>query len=181
MSKVPYREAIGSLMHLALFTRLDILFAVTKLSQYNENPGREHWLQVKHILRYLSKTRSYGLTYKRNNNNDINVYCDADWGNDIDDRHSFSGLIVKIAGFKMFCDNRAAIDFSRSNIDRNKSKHIDISYHIVREKLEQGLMSLQYIPTDENPADMLTKGLKATKHHEYVKMLNLRSMNLESN
>ena len=47
---------VGSLMHLGLCTRPDILFAVTKLSQFNVNPGREYWNQVKHIFMYLSKT-----------------------------------------------------------------------------------------------------------------------------
>lgn len=40
---VPYRELIGSLMVLVLYKRPDILFAVTKLSQYNSNLGKQHW------------------------------------------------------------------------------------------------------------------------------------------
>lgn len=59
MAKVPYRQLIGSLMHLALHTRPDIIHAVTKLSQYNTNPGRIHWNQAKHVLRYLNGTKSY--------------------------------------------------------------------------------------------------------------------------
>lgn len=43
MGTVPYRKAVGSLMHLGLCMRPDILFAVTKFSQFNVNPGREHW------------------------------------------------------------------------------------------------------------------------------------------
>lgn len=50
--QVPYREVVGSLMYLALHTRPDISYAVTKLSQYNSKPGEKHWHQAKHILRY---------------------------------------------------------------------------------------------------------------------------------
>ena len=174
MYNVPYREAIGSLMHLAVNTRPDILFAVTKLSQYNVNPVRQHWGQVKHVLRYLSKTMDYGIKYTSNKNKNVEVYSDADWGSDLDDRHSFSGLIMKVAGnvvewrsakqkciststmeaeyvamshgvkaivwlkmvlnelnllncfagIQLFCDNRAAIDFSINNIDNTRSRHI---------------------------------------------------------
>lgn len=41
-------------MYIALATRLDILYAVTKLSQFSSNPGRAHWLEVKRVLRYLA-------------------------------------------------------------------------------------------------------------------------------
>lgn len=66
MAKIPYRQLIGSLMHLALFTRPNIMHAVTKLSQYNTNPGKIHWNQAKHILRYLSGTKDYALQYQAN-------------------------------------------------------------------------------------------------------------------
>jgi hypothetical protein len=42
MCKVPYREAIGSLMYAAIATRPDITFAVSVLSQFLDNPGEAH-------------------------------------------------------------------------------------------------------------------------------------------
>ena len=47
MKKVPYREAIGSLMYAAVATRPDIAFAVSHLSQFLDNPGVAHWEAVK--------------------------------------------------------------------------------------------------------------------------------------
>lgn len=64
MVKISYRQLVGSLMHLALFKRPDIIHAVTQLSQYNTNPGKIHWNQAKHILHYLSGTRDYALQYQ---------------------------------------------------------------------------------------------------------------------
>lgn len=78
MSDVPYRELIGSLMYLAQYTRPDIAFATSKLSQYNSNPGKLHWHQAKHVLRYLSKTRDFGMIYRAGGERKIQVYCDAD-------------------------------------------------------------------------------------------------------
>lgn len=76
-------------------------------------------------------------------------------------------------GFQMFCDNRAAIDFSKSRVERSRTKHIDISYHIVREKVEDGLLELLYVPSNENPADVMTKGLNRVAHSHCTKMMGL--------
>jgi len=44
MKKVPFREAVGSLMYAACVSRPDIMFAISVVSRYLENPGLEHWL-----------------------------------------------------------------------------------------------------------------------------------------
>lgn len=43
MHRIPYREAIGSLMYAAVGTRPNIVFAVSTLLQFLENPGHTHW------------------------------------------------------------------------------------------------------------------------------------------
>ena len=53
MRKVPYASAVGSLMYAMLCTRPDICYAVGVVSRYQSNPGPEHWIAVKHILKYL--------------------------------------------------------------------------------------------------------------------------------
>ena len=47
MAKIPYREAIGSLIYCAVATRPDIAFPTSLLAQYMENPGKVHWEAVK--------------------------------------------------------------------------------------------------------------------------------------
>src|SRR6267378_1401843 len=56
MCKIQYREAIGSLMYLAVATHPDLNFAITMLSQYLNNPGVSHWEGVKRILQYVCGT-----------------------------------------------------------------------------------------------------------------------------
>lgn len=63
MRRVPYREAVGSLMYAAMGTRPDIVFAVSTLAQYNDNPGMPHWDAVKRVFRYLLGTKTLSLTY----------------------------------------------------------------------------------------------------------------------
>ena len=60
-----YQELTGSLNHLAVFSRPDISFAVSKLAQFNANPTMTHWKAGLHVLRYLKFTRNYCITYKR--------------------------------------------------------------------------------------------------------------------
>lgn len=52
------------------------------------------------------------------------------------------------------CDNKSAIDFTRNKIDRSRTKHIDIAYHITREMHENSSINLKYISSNENVADI---------------------------
>jgi hypothetical protein len=105
MSKVPYQSAVGALMYAMLGTRPDIAFAVTKLSQFSQNPGPAHWKALKRVLRYLKGTLDYQLTYRGTSKSPridtfptLTGYCDADWGSDIDDRRSVTGYAFILAG-----------------------------------------------------------------------------------
>jgi hypothetical protein len=63
MRNVPYASAIGSLVYTMLCTRPDVCFAVGMISIYQSNLGPTHWVAVKHILKYLWRTRNYMLVY----------------------------------------------------------------------------------------------------------------------
>ena len=67
MSKVPYQSAVGSLMYAMVCTRPDIAHAVGVVSRYMSNPGKQHWLAVKWILRYLRGTTSQALCFGGSN------------------------------------------------------------------------------------------------------------------
>jgi len=96
MEKMPYHEAIGSLMYASIATRPDISFTVAALSQFLDNPGEVHWEAVKRIMRYLSGTKDYVLTYgdKRHN---LLGYSDAD-GTTQEHWHTISGYTFLING-----------------------------------------------------------------------------------
>lgn len=92
----PYRELIGCLMYLSVCTRPDISFALSQLSQFNTGFARDHWLAAKRILRYLKGTINYGLTFIKSGNLNVSVFADADWANDVTDRKSYSGFVIKV-------------------------------------------------------------------------------------
>jgi len=95
-----YAMLIGSLMYLAIGTRPDIAYSVQRLAQFTQNPKPAHWTAVKRIFRYLKGTRTLGITYGgagELNNEELNIYCDADWASD-SDRKSISGYVLTLAG-----------------------------------------------------------------------------------
>ncbi|CAH2092875.1 unnamed protein product [Euphydryas editha] len=93
-------------MYLSVCTRPDISYALSQLSQFNTAFTKDHWLAAKRILRYLSGTTDYGLVYVKTGNLDISVYADADWANDLTDRKSYSGFVVKLGGSTVNWESR---------------------------------------------------------------------------
>jgi hypothetical protein len=93
----PYRELVGSLMHLAVTVRPDIAFAVGALARYMASPTMVHWQAAKGVLRYLSGTADYGITYGPSKSGLVG-YCDADYAGDIDTRRSTSGYVFVLHG-----------------------------------------------------------------------------------
>ena len=63
MRHISYASAVGSLMYAMLCTRPDIYFTVGVVSRFQSNLGLDHWVAVKHILKYLKRTRDYMLVY----------------------------------------------------------------------------------------------------------------------
>ena len=76
------------------------------------------------------------------------------------------------------CDNQGAITLSKDNKFHARTKHIDIRYHFVREAVEDQKITLKYIPTDENPADIFTKLLAKAKFCCFVELLGLRDVDV---
>ncbi|GMI66032.1 hypothetical protein HRI_000272500 [Hibiscus trionum] len=90
-----YRSTVGALQYLT-HTRPDVAFAVNKAAQFLQHPTHAHWLAVKRILRYLHGTMEFGLWFPSQvqHGAELQVFSDADWGGDIDDRKSISGYCV---------------------------------------------------------------------------------------
>lgn len=72
-------------------------------------------------------------------------------------------------------DNRGAVSLTRGAGDSNRTKHIDIRYHFIRSHVEDKRIKVQYTPTDEMIADILTKNLGRGKHDYFVTKLGMVS------
>src|SRR5271167_3594987 len=57
----------------------------------------------------------------------------------------------------VYCDNKGSVQFSDNPLFHKRSKHIDNRYHYVRQLVEDSLIEIEYVSTDNMAADMLTK------------------------
>ncbi|XP_019095570.1 PREDICTED: uncharacterized protein LOC109130458 [Camelina sativa] len=76
-----YHKLVGSLQYLA-FTRLDISYAVNRLSQFMHQPTDEHFKAAKRVLRYLVGTTTHIIFVAAKNSLNLHAFSDADWAGD---------------------------------------------------------------------------------------------------
>ena len=59
----------------------------------------------------------------------------------------------------LFCDSTSAISVAKNPVLHSKTKHIEVRYHFLRDNVEKGNISLSYVPTQDQLADIFTKPL----------------------
>jgi hypothetical protein len=73
----------------------------------------------------------------------------------------------------MFVDNQAAIALGHNAAVNRRNKHIDVRYHFVRQAIEDKVLQIEYCPTEEMAADMLTKALGRVKLEHFQSAVGL--------
>nr|ABB47537.2 retrotransposon protein, putative, unclassified [Oryza sativa Japonica Group] len=78
------------------------------------------------------------------------------------------GLLIEMIGaearpVKLYVDNKSAIALMKNPVFHGRSKHIDTRYHFIRECVESGKIQIEFVRTEEQRADALTKGLPAAR------------------
>jgi len=68
-------------------------------------------------------------------------------------------------------DNRGALLLARNHSFHLRTKHVDERHHFVRHALHEGLIDIEYLPSEEMSANFLTKGLPKEKHYRCLKQL----------
>lgn len=237
MKDVPYQSIVGAIMYAMLCTRPDIAFPVGALGRFASNPGRAHWSEAQHCLRYLLATAdavlmfdgyspSLGPSLTRGyvDTGIIHGYTDSDWAGDLDSQRSTGGFVFILAGaavswssklqvsvalssteaeymataratqealwlrmllselgqqepspipMLLCADNQGAIALAKNPGDHPRTKHIAIRYHFTRDAVKHGAIQLQYCPTDEMTADIMTKALGKVKHNLFSSMMGV--------
>ncbi|KAG8501335.1 hypothetical protein CXB51_003507 [Gossypium anomalum] len=75
----------------------------------------------------------------------------------------FSELNEDLQISTLFCDNQSAIFLTKDQMFHERTKHIDVQYHFIRDIIARGDNVLSKLSTHENPTDMMTKSLPITK------------------
>ncbi|GJR52439.1 hypothetical protein Tco_1402960 [Tanacetum coccineum] len=67
---------------------------------------------------------------------------------------------VRLDDVSIMCDNKGAIDFSKSPMQHSRTKHIEIGHHFLRDNVQKGHISIEKVPSIDNITDIFTKPLK---------------------
>nr|GEU75053.1 retrovirus-related Pol polyprotein from transposon TNT 1-94 [Tanacetum cinerariifolium] len=75
----------------------------------------------------------------------------------------------------MYCDNKSAIALCCNNVQHSWSKHIDIKYHFIKERVENGVIELYFVNTEYQLADLFIKALGRDRIEFLINKLGMRS------
>jgi len=82
-------------------------------------------------------------------------------------------LLMPKKTLTIFEDNQSTIKLSKNPIHSTRSKHIDVRYHKVQELVNNKVIQIEYKPTEEMVADIMTKSLGKIKHVLFVAGMGL--------
>ncbi|GKD11130.1 hypothetical protein Tco_1190815 [Tanacetum coccineum] len=192
-----YRGMIGSLMYLTS-SRPDLIYAVCLCDRYQAKPTKKHLNAVKRIFRYLKGTINMGLWYLKDTGDKLvswsseNQTSTAILSTEVE-YISLSGCCAQILwmrsqltdyGFQshkipLYCDNKSAIALCCNNVQHSRAKHIDVRYHFIKERVENGIVELYFVRTEYQLADIFTKPLPRDRFNFLIEKLSMRSMSPE--
>ena len=75
---------------------------------------------------------------------------------------------------KMYCDNEPTVFYAHNNKTSGAAKHNDIKFYVVKVKIQDHIISLEYMSTKKMLADPLTKGLPPNVFREHLAGMGLR-------
>ncbi|PRQ43270.1 putative RNA-directed DNA polymerase [Rosa chinensis] len=87
--------------------------------------------------------------------------------------------LLRDLGFKLestmqlYCDNKAAIDISQNPVQHDRTKHVEVDRHFIKEKLDAKIISFPFVPTEEQLADILTKGVSRKAFYDSLSKLGM--------
>ncbi|GJY96358.1 retrovirus-related pol polyprotein from transposon TNT 1-94 [Tanacetum coccineum] len=175
MRNISYASLVGRLMYAVVCNRLDLTFSVGMLRCKDIGKstsgyifllaeGGISWRSVKQSLIASSTMEvEFIACYE--------ATSQALWlRNFISDLRIVDTICIPL---KIFCDNSAAIFFSKNNKSGTGSKHIDIKYLKVRYHVGRKEVSIVHINTESMIADPMTKGLLAKVFQDHVTRMGL--------
>ena len=78
----------------------------------------------------------------------------------------------------LWCDNLGATYLSANPVFHARTKHIEIDFHFVRERVAKKLLDIKFIPTGDQVADGFTKPLQVRQLQAFKNNLNLDMLRL---
>ncbi|GJS31674.1 retrovirus-related pol polyprotein from transposon TNT 1-94 [Tanacetum coccineum] len=138
------------------------------------------------LMYLISRTINMGLWYSKDIGMSLTAYSDADHAGFQDTKRSTSGSAQFLDyGFQfnmipLYCDNKSAISLCCNNVQQSRAKHIDVRYHFIKERVENGIVELYFVRTEYQLANIFIKPLPRERFNFLIEKLGMRSMSPET-
>ena len=73
----------------------------------------------------------------------------------------------------IFCDNQAAISIAKNPIHHDRTKHMELDCHFIKEKVKEGILELTHTPTNLQVVDIFTEALPRVKFEDLISKLGM--------
>ncbi|XP_071920664.1 uncharacterized protein [Coffea arabica] len=84
--------------------------------------------------------------------------------------------VSEVLPMKLYCDNKAAIYIAHNPVLHDRTKHVEVDKHFIKEKIEGGVVCMTYVPTRDQVADLLTKSLPKKQFDLLVSKLVMKDI-----
>ncbi|KAL2249991.1 UNVERIFIED_CONTAM: Retrovirus-related Pol polyprotein from transposon RE1 [Sesamum indicum] len=164
-----YRRLIGRLLYLG-FTRPDICYAAQQLSQHLQYPCQSHWEAAMHLIKYLKGNPSAGSPISWRTKKQTTVArssAEAEYRSMAATTCEISWVMYLLADLRIpihtpipfYCDNKSVLHITTNPVFHERTKHLEIDCHVVRNKYKEGIIQPCYIMSKQQVADSFTKVL----------------------
>lgn len=155
------------------------------------------------IVKYIKNNPGQGILLSNSSANKVTAYCDANWAacpvwklhritvcrNSAKTKYrNLTSTIIELVwllgmlkdldinvtlSVNIYSDSKAAIQLDVNHVYHERIKHIEIGCHIIREKLQQVMISINHISAKQQLVDLLTKGLSKIQHELLLSKLGI--------
>nr|GEW63416.1 zinc finger, CCHC-type [Tanacetum cinerariifolium] len=197
VDQLEYSRVIGYLVYAMTSTRPDIAYVFGRLSRFTSNPNRHHWKAITRLFKYLRDSSSTsgwvfllgggaiswafkkqtcitGCTMESEFVALAAIGKEAEWLRNL--IHEIPIWTKPIAPISIRCDSAPTMARAYSQIYNGKSRHLGVRHRMVRELIRNGVISIEFVRTQHNLADHLTKSLARDLVYKSVIGMVLKSI-----